>query len=493
MVPPTRAVQHRHRLINLTILIGSLTIAPTLAGDDGEELPPSIRVVLENTAPLRYPRGRRLPLLLWPVQTGAVADAALQRKIIGDLNERGVAMIATWDISRKDQSLAESLGIARIQQELGLEVCVNANPVMYHFFNGDQNTAHLDAEGRPFFDESITSGRIGCPFRIDHRFEPMRAKIETFVNAYRAAGVPLDFVYGDWEIDGPLEINRAWEASRRCTVCRRRIADIDDFDAFGKAVRAKRAEVTRRCYARPILDHYPKALVGNYGVYPNNGTRYWYDYFEQFVKYHPHTMDQRAPYRRWYDDFAANHYTFAMPVVYPWARLYPWYDFPSGDYRWFYNMLLVASNAGRHTDPSVPIIPFVHWHTIYMPDPGDDTITQMSDHAYQELLWHMLLRGSDTFFLWCQKHESAKEVALLHRVWADALEYADWLNRGVPITFDVPGQQQPVVSALRLGKQILVRRTDFDDKYPGPVVLEVDGKRIPVPAAPGRCQVIAVE
>lgn len=486
-------MRHHFSFIISVLLIWLLAIAPSIANDDWNEYPPSIRVILDNTKPLRHPRGARLPLLLWPVQSGAVADAALQQRIIRDLDERGVAMIATWDISRKDQSLSESLRIARIQKELGLAVFVNANPVMYHFFDGNQNTAHLDDDGQPFFDDSISGGRIGCPFRINHRYEPMRSKIETFVNAYQAANVPLDFVYGDWEIDGPLEINSAWDASRRCAVCRQNIADIGDFDAFAKAVRAKRAEVTRSCYARPILDKYPNALVGNYGVYPNNGTRYWYDYFEQFVEYHPHMMDQRAPYRRWYEDFARTHYTFAMPVVYPWARLYPWYDYASGDFRWFYNMLLVASNAGRHTDRSVPIIPFVHWHTIYMPDPGDDSIKQMSEHAYKELLWHMLLRGSNTFFLWCHKHESPKEVALLHAVWADALQYADWLNRGEPISFDVPRQQHPVISGLRIGNRVLVRRTDFDDDYMMPVVLKVDGRTILVPRAPGRCQIVGFE
>ena len=465
-------------------------MAQARAGDGWEDYPESIKVVLKNTAPLSHPRGKRLPLLLWPVHEGVVADAALQKRIIRDLDERGVAMIATWDISRKEQSIADSLRVARIQQELGLHVCVNANPVMYSFFNGDESTAHLDDQDRPFFDESIQGGRIGCPFRLDDRYEPMRQKIQTFVAAYREAGVPLDFVYGDWEIDGPLEINRAWDASRRCTVCRRQIADIDTFDAFARAVRTKRAEATRLCYARPILDHYPEALVGNYGVYPNSGTRYWYDYFEQFVEYHPHTMDQRAPYRRWYEDFSRTGYTFAMPVVYPWARLFEWYDFASGDYRWFYNMLLVASNAGRHTDRAVPIIPFVHWHRVFYPKPADDAITQMSEQAYAELLWHMLLRGTDTFFLWCQKHEAPKEVALLHGVWAEALQYADWLDRGEPITFDVPGRQQPVVSGLRIGNRLLVRRTDFDDSQKDPVVMEVAGTSVSIPAAPGRCQIL---
>ena len=169
---------------------------------------------------------------------------------------------------------------------------------------------------------------MGCPFRIRHRYDELTEQVAFFVRGYRKAEVPLDFVFGDWEVDGPLEVNRAWEAARRCRVCRDNIARIDDFSAFQKAVRIERSKATKDCYTNPILREYPQALVGNYGVYPHDGYRYWYDYFEEFVDYHPHITDQRARYRKWYDDFPSTGYTLAMPVVYPWARGYLWTTFP---------------------------------------------------------------------------------------------------------------------------------------------------------------------
>jgi hypothetical protein len=33
-----------------------------------------------------------------------------------------------------------------------------------------------------------------------------------------------------------------------------------------------------------MLSRFPGVLVGNYVVYPHNGFRYWYDYFEGFVE-----------------------------------------------------------------------------------------------------------------------------------------------------------------------------------------------------------------
>jgi hypothetical protein len=188
-----------------------------------------------------------------------------------------------------------------------------------------------------------------------------------------------------------------------------------------------------------------------------------------------------------------------MPVVYPWSWCWNWYDFAPGDYRWFYNGLLVASNAGRHTPPHIPIIAFVHWHTVEVglsereggPPAGSQPAQQMSERTYQELLWHMLLRGTDSFFLWCTQKESQKEVQLLHPVWAAAQAYGEFLEGGVPITFEVPPRPGPVISGLRLGQRVLVRRTDFTSDT-APVTIQVGEQRLQVSAAPGRCQILTL-
>ncbi|MCL5270230.1 MAG: hypothetical protein M1457_06710, partial [bacterium] len=114
---------------------------------------------------------------------------------------------------------------------------------------------------------------------------------------------------------------------------------------------------------------------------------------------------------------------------------------------------------------------------------------QMSQAVYRELLWHMLLRGADTFFLWCRPEEQAEEVRLLHATWAAAQAWGEFLDRGVPVTFDVPAAPGPVVSGLRLDDRVLVRRTDFTGAR-DPVALPVDGRVLRVPRADGQCQVL---
>ncbi|MGC9329174.1 MAG: hypothetical protein ACP5I1_16190 [Candidatus Hinthialibacter sp.] len=467
------------------------------AGENETVWKDSIQLVLDKTKPLQHDRGERLPLYLWPAMNpGKLSDSSAE-KLISLLNDRGIGLVCSWNHQKMEESLAECLPVARAQKKLGLRVNINATSLLYSFCDGSEETAHIDSDGHPFFDDSFGKKKMGCPFRLEHRIAPIRARLDQFIDAYRKEGVPVDFVFTDWEIDGPLEWNRAHDAAKRCQVCREHLPRLDDFLAYQHALRRIRSRLQRQAYAAPILERFPEALVGNYAVYPHNGWRYWYDYFERYVEGQPSLVDQNAHYRHWANDFEETGFTFAMPVVYPWSWTWNWYDFEPGDYRWFYNGLLVAGNAGRFTPKEVPIIAFVHWHTVDVGLQVDEGAAsnklekpqQMSEWAYQELLWHMLLRGTDAFFLWCTEKEQPKEVELLHPVWAAAQEYGDFLEKGTPITFDVPKKAGAVVSGLRMGDQILVRRTDFTQDQ-SPIALTVGGKVIKIPAAEGKCLVM---
>jgi hypothetical protein len=153
-------------------------------------------------------------------------------------------------------------------------------------------------------------------------------------------------------------------------------------------------------------------------------------------------------------------------------------------------MLLVASNAGEHTPAGTPIISFVHWHTIEDENVKSETV-QLSEEKYKELLWHMLLRGTDTFFLWCRNQEAAKEIRLVHEVYAEAQQYGRFLAEGTPINFNVPRQPGAVVSGLRLEDRVLVRRTDFAETNES-VEIAVGIRKIKVAVAPRQCRIISL-
>ena len=79
----------------------------------------------------------------------------------------------------------------------------------------------------------------------------------------------------------------------------------------------------------------------------------------------------------------------------------------------------------------------------------------------------------------------------LHEVYAASLQYREFLDKGVPISFDVPAVPAPVVSGLRLGDKVLVRRTDFASGV-GPIQLTLSAGAVAVPECAGQCQVLPV-
>ncbi|MCA9217827.1 MAG: hypothetical protein KDB27_32380 [Planctomycetales bacterium] len=441
----------------------------------GEPIPRNLQIVLNSTEPVQAKRDGRLPLFVLPI-SGSLrgVDDAATFEALTQLDARAIGYSVEWNHNDFDASAAEGLRIARIQRKLGQPVAVNANSCLYSFIDGSEKTLHVDANGVRFADSSL-GGKLGCPFALEHRIPVIKERVERFLRAYKAAGIEIDFIFADWEIDGPIEWNDSWAAHKKCEVCKSKIAKLDDFREFQKELRSIRSEIQRVAFGDNVTRYFPGCLVGNYGTCPHNGRRYWYDYFEKEPAENiPVETDGRAKYREWVHEFESTGYTFSMPVVYTWYPIFHWYDFADADYRWFYNMLLVGSNAGRHTPANVPIIPFVHWHTTAPPKQVDQSVKQFGATTYQDLLWHLLLRGHDTFFLWCMPDELEEEIRLVHQVYAESLQFNSFIKRGIPISFDVPRQASSVVSGLRLGNRVLIRRSDFADAAAAPISVVLD-------------------
>ncbi len=482
----------RKDYILLIVIIGTVlsAVEPGSAMERRPTQEEIIRAMIDDIEPLKHPRGDRIPMRGSRLENWLPENDNEAREVLMALDARGIGM--SYRVRHfNEENLAAAVRMGRLQQELGLPVSVHASSPLYGFFNGDEDTFHIAEDGTPFFDDSFSSRKMGCPFRLEHRKEDIKKQMRSWLDAYDEAGVTVDFIYFDWEIDGPIEWNGAWEQSKQCTVCLDHVPDLAvNFYAFQDSLRAIRSDLQRECAVELINDYYPDALVGNYAVYPNNGVRYWYDYFEYLPEGAPWIGDQKARYRRWYSaEFEEAGYTFANPTVYTWYPTWSWYpEFDNDDYRWFYNMLLVASNAGRHTPKEVPLISWVHWHTTVPPEDGG-VAPQMSEWAYQELLSHMFLRGTESLMMWCRPEETVKEVLLMQDVYDATGEWHDFLAGGTPKLFDVPRAPGSVISAVRHENKLLVRRTDFSDN-PDAVIIEIDGMEVSVPRRDGEFQLI---
>lgn len=452
--------------MGLIILMSAVTlICESRVEADSSQIPVVVQTVLDHTTPLTHPRGSRLPMYILPISgaLSGVSDQAAER-VLADLASRGIGYSVEWNPTRLHESLTEAVRIAKLQQKIGQPVAANATACLQGFCDGSSDTLHIGLNGERFSDDSC-GAPLGCPFALQHRIGDVRKRIEQFLDGYQSAGVSPAFVFADWEIDGPIEWNGHRESCARCVTCRSHIPDFSDFRAFQASLRRIRCQLQREAFSEPVRKRFPESLVGNYGVNPHDGHRYWYDYFETPVDDSiPVLKDQKASYREWYPEFPETGFTFAMPVIYTWYRTFAWYDFPNTDYRWFYNMLKEASSAGRHTAPEIPIIPFVHRNTTAPPEKPDAAVVAMSHSAYQDLLWHMLMRGHDTFFVWCLPEELGDETRTVHEVYSNSLQYAEFLSDGTPEVFDVPSQPGIIESRVRLGDQVLVRRSLYRDQ-----------------------------
>ena len=474
----------RGTILLLTALLSLTALRHCNAGEP--KGPSPFEAVLKETEALKFPRGDRLPLFLWtPDYPNTTDDAELER-VIKELDARGISLLARWHAGDVEKGGALALRIAKIQKKLGLRVCVEAaGDIVHGAYDGKPDVAHKDADGKPFFDKSFFWSP-GCPFAMKLRYDAMKARLEPFLKKYKDAGIDVNFWTADYEFDGPDEWNAGWATAKKCAVCREKIKNIDsDFSAFQTAVRTARSEFQNEVFCKTIRAYFPKALIGVYGMNPNDGTRYWWDFFEkpEIMDGVTYKKDNGGLYRSWPNEFTLAGYNAAMPVIY---SLYNPYTFENKEYGWFYSMLLEATATAKNTPPEIPVIPFVHWA---LTAPAGKI--PLSEEKYEELLWHLLLRGHATFCMWCPGEQMSRAVKPVQRVYAAALEYKEFLDKGKSVVFDIPSSPGTVISALRLGNRLLVRRTDFTSATE-PATISVDGKRINIPRADGKCQLITL-
>ena len=460
-------------LIILKIFLLAATIS--MAGEN------VIDILIKNTEKVKADIGKRMPVFVWARIPTNLPEEKLT-EYLKKLDERKIVLLTGWRIPKEgiDKGIDEALKVDRIKNQLGLPVFIDATGIVHMFFDGSEQTSHIDDEGRPFFDTSFSKGaKIGCPFRVDVRYPAIKERIEKFLEAYRKEGIEIKYWAVDWEVDGPMEWNDAWENSKKCRICRENIRNINNFVEFQKAVRGKRADLQKEVFVKTVKKYYPDCLIGNYAVNPHDGYRYWWDYFEKETNGAIYQREQNALHRKWFDEFKYSGYTMAMPVIYTWYRFFSDYTFQPEEYRWFYPLMKEATSAGKNTPSDIPIISFVHWQTVLKPEILPQGFVPLSREKYKHLLWHLLLRGHDTFCLWSPLNEMAEEIKPVHEVYTESLKYNDFILKGKPVFWDVPEKPATVISGMRLNKKILVIRTDFD--IPQEVELKLDGKKIKIP------------
>ncbi len=445
-----------------------------------------IDIIIENTKPIMIRENRRLPLFIWGSIPLNLPEQQI-REYLNQLIERNIVVFTKWYIPKEgiEVGIKESIKIDKIKKGLNYPIAIDATSVVHRFFDGSEETGHIDEKGKIFFDMSFSSNvKIGCPFKIEKKYDVIKERLEKFLKAYKQEGIEIKYWAIDWEIDGPIEWNSAWENSKKCVICRKNIKNIENFDQFQNVIRKKRADLQREVFVNTVKKYFPDCLIGNYAVNPHDGYRYWWDYFEKEVEGATYQRKHNALFRKWFDEFRYSGYTIAMPVIYTWFRFFNDYNFEEKEYRWFYPLLKEGTSVGKNTPKNIPIISFVHWQTVEKPKQLPSDFTPLSREKYKELLWHLLFRRFDTFCLWSPLNEIAEEIKVLYEVYVESFKYNDFILKGEPIFWDVPEEPDSVISGLKLKNKLLIIRSDFSEKKEI-IIIKVDNKKIEIPIISG--------
>ena len=130
----------------------------------------NIRVLLDTLPPLPHDVGNRE--LLYQYSVGDLSDLSEKEAswIVEELVKRGGGVITFWTTGDAFESrIEEGIRIARIQERLGLSAVVDATGLLYGFYDGTPATAHVDEDGKAFFDSSFAGRAMGCPFTLHDR------------------------------------------------------------------------------------------------------------------------------------------------------------------------------------------------------------------------------------------------------------------------------------------------------------------------------------
>ncbi|HEY3396823.1 MAG TPA: hypothetical protein VGM19_04105 [Armatimonadota bacterium] len=442
----------------------------SLAAFGGAESPPELTWSVESLAqvvqPLTHPLGGRLPLFLWnfplPRDDTLVAmraDGRLRRDI-ETLTARG--FLPTVEIGW-DGTPAGALAMAQTLQEAG-------QPVFVIFANLPGGSRALYPSGglRSLAPDANRAGKLRwwpCLPQADPT--AAAAGVRGLLERFRDAGIKVAGVWFDYE-GLPYPWAGVYEAQQRSAACRALYPAgvLEDDQRFIEYVYRLRSEALSRAMVDPVRQVFPGALVGNYDEWASS----------RATPYLANGGESLPP--RDLGRFSA-----AMPRAYA----SPWYlhqFFPEAaavtaeqaDPIYFRLLLNTISSANANRQAGQLCVPFLARHDPFDPlqsgaarfGPG------LSHRRYRELIWHLLLRGTDGFYLYplgfpnsgVSMEDGFQTLEDTRAVYDQVLAQRRFLDEGRPMTEATapPPQRGVIWSGLQRRHECLVRAFTLDNQ-----------------------------
>jgi hypothetical protein len=333
-------------------------------------------------------------------------------------------------------------------------------------FNGPPDLAketsmHILPEGYKGKNRPGQQPVFPCPLVLDGWIIKQAELRETF-RKFKEAGVKIDAVWWDWEIE-PSWREAQWDEARNCSRCRQQFPPgvLDDQDMYRRFIAQWRVQLFSAYFVAPILESYPNCSVTNWEEIistPQHRTPAWSGRYLWPVK-----------------DIGM--YTAANPVAYGntiWKR-YNWKD----EWGWpldethmdrvytsvMLNQISVHERNNQLVSPWKQSIP---WVDRFCADDRDPSIPILTRPRYREILRHCWLRGADGMQIFNPKwfpEDPAKmrimteEIEDAVLIYDEMLAFREFLDNGQVMNTETltPPHDGPVWSGLRLGNRAVVR------------------------------------
>lgn len=289
-------------------------------------------------------------------------------------------------------------------------------------------------------------------------------RLRTTLNKFKEAGVKVDGVWLDLEVE-PTSwgIDRMFQ-SQNCSRCREVLPEnarngFKSWFAYVRYVHKLRAELLSKYVAEPVLEVFPDCVVTNWESLYSTPELMTLDSFA-VDRYRP--MDIGKLNATMPAVYGCNIY-YSMHCKYPWDRL-GFNPLARMDMVYAHVMLGQISQNAENAQKAEPDKKCIAWVARYCPCLKDDLVPILSRERYREILRHVWLRGSDTTLMYNPVHAKHPEIAIEElqdavSIYDEMLEFRRFTEKGWIMNTEVPAKYDTGViwSGMRLENEAVVR------------------------------------
>ena len=430
----------------------------------------TVDTVLQRIAPLTHDASNRWPMITWEPFLLATNDTSFQKGIplpltvYRELLRRGLTQAIRMNTNY--------LAIGKALQEAGSPVIMmEGNGGDGPFARGDDFQHHLPP------DYKIPEGERHYPCAmIRTGWEREAARVRDTMTAFKQAGVTVNAVWLDWEVEPLWWSTERWRQARACSRCRETFPSgtLWNFLVYMNCIRPYRQQLFSDYLAAPILDVFPQCSVSN-----------WDSLFST----------RKCPAYNWYGDIVPpmdiGRFTASMPAVYASNASFTdyWYGRLGAPFRHLRSLRCIgepeavtdrvythvmlgsfSANAGNamRMAPAKKCIPWVSGFVI---DNVRKDTPVLSRDRYREILRHVWLRGADAMQVFNPLNDAHPQYRLLEvedacAIYDEMLAYRRFLDDGEVVNLRCPSFQDTgaIWSGLRLGNEAVVRAFTQGDR-----------------------------